>query len=439
MGSVKTIVSPLAFLILLSPLKVQGQDMPDSLIFELERTYNKERRLEILWEIVRRTVKTPNHDTTIYFAKQHLDLSETFGSKKKYEDAIWVIGLSYKRKGDFNFASPYLFKALHLYEQLGDKMKVGVVLYNIGHVFKAGNDVENALFYLQKALKQYQEVGDSLRQAFANYEIARCYLSTADYGTSLFHLEQCLLLNPHPVDLSFTSKVYNCIGINYYNLKSYDKSIDSYKKAKEYAKGLKDYNKKSAITYNNIGEVYVGKKEYGKALSHYEQALALKRQIGDKEFLAGTLINLGKLALLENRPSEAICYLEEIICILDKDRLSNTLKEASVLLSEAYKSKQILTAKDLQKIMALNEQYAQHIHDLKQAGFQQSMVSTISKSMLESEAMYLKEKAEKTRDSSLWIIGFSLIIIVGFLMLLYYRERKFKLFIQKMWEDIKDV
>ena len=432
-------MKPLAFLILLLPFKVQGQDMPDSLIFELERTYNKERRLEVLWEIVRRTFEIRNYDTTIYFAKQHLDLAETVGNEKKYAKAIWAIALCYKHNGEFNNAGSYFFKALHLYEQLGYEKEAGNAFYYIGQVFKKGNDFEKGISYLNRALDTYKSINDDQFQAKAHYEIARGYLEKGNHDKSLFHLDRCLKLNDPHENRGLTSKVHNYLGINYYQLKLYDKAIEEYIMAKQFAIGLKDYDKKSAIAYNNIGEVYVEKKDYKEAWSHFEKALGIKRKLGNQEFLAGTLINLGKLALLENRPSVAISYLEEITLILDKDRLSNNLKEASVLLSEAYESKQNLTPKDLQKIMALNEQYARHIHDLKQTSFQQSMISTISKNMLENEALYLKKKAEKTRNSSIWIIGFSLIIIVGFLILLYYRERKFKLFIRQMWEDIRDV
>ena len=65
--------------------------MPDSLIIELERTYNKERRLEILWEIVKKTFKIRNPDTTIYFAKKQMDLAEMIGDKNRYAGAMWKI------------------------------------------------------------------------------------------------------------------------------------------------------------------------------------------------------------------------------------------------------------------------------------------------------------------------------------------------------------
>ena len=438
MGSAKMIINLVIFLILLTPLTGQGQEMPDSLIMELERTYDKERRLEILWEVIK-LINKKDPDTAIYFAKKQRDLAKIIENKKGYVNAVWALGRIYKRKEKLKEAVAFLFEAHDGYEMLNNEPMVASALYNIGQVFMNGYDFENALLYLHKALNQYRNLEDNQRQAYAHYEIARCYVNTANYEKSLFHLDQSLSLNCRETEMSFTSKIYNYIGINYYKLKSYDKAIENYSKAEKYAVGLEDYNTKSAMAYNNIGEVYVEKKDYVRAWSHYEKALELKRKLGDKELLAGTLINLGKLALLENKPSEAISYLEEITCILDKDRLSNNLKEATVLLAEAYKSKQNLTTKDLQKIMALNEQYAQHIHNLKQTGFQQSMISTISKNTLENEAMYLKEKAEKTRNFSLWIASFSMIIIVGFLILLYYRERKFKLFIQKMWEDIKDI
>lgn len=412
--------------------------MPDSLINELERTYNKERRLEILWEIIKLTNKT-EPDTAIYFAKKKLDLANTMGQKNACVKSLWALGIIYKRIGEWEEAVNFLFEAYNGYQQLGDERMVGIALYNIGQVFMDENDTENACPYFQNALKQYIKINDVQRQAYAHYEIARCYGKTDDYEKSLFHLNQCLSLNDHETNPSLNSKIHNYMGINYYNLKCYDKAIENYSKAKQYAIGLEDYAKKSAIAYNNIGEVYVEKGEYEKAWSHYKKALDLKRQLGDQELLAGTLINLGKIALLEQRHSEAISYLEEIMCILDKNLLSNNLTEASLLLTRAYKSKQNLTTQDLQKIISLNEQYAQLIHDLKQTGLQQSITSTISKNMLKNEAAYLEEKARNTHNFSLWIIGISLIVIIGFLVLLYYRERKFKLFIQKMWEDIKDI
>lgn len=439
MGSVKTGINLLTFFILLLSVKGWGQEMPDSLIIELERTYNKERQLEILREIVEETFKIRNSDTTIYFAKKKRDLAQMIGNKKRYAGAMWKIALSYKRKNDFHNASSYLFKTLLLFENLGNNEGVAAALYNIGQVFKKGNDFEKGISYLQKSLDIYQLIGEDQLEAKTHYEIARGYLETGDHEKSFFHLSRCIKLNDIDKNQGLTSKAYNHLGINYYKLKLYDKAIEEYSRARQYAIGLEDYDKKSAIAYNNIGEVYVEKGDYEKAWLHYQKALNLKRQLGDQELLAGTLINLGKLALLECRPSEAIPYLEEITCILDKDRLNDNLTEASILLAEAYKSKQDFTMEDLQKVMALNKQYAQHIHDLKQNGFQQWMTSTISKNMLESEAAYLEEKARNTHNFSLWIIGISLIVIAGFLVLLYYRERKFKLFIQKMWEDIKDI
>lgn len=437
MGSVKSIIKLFVFFVLPWPLK--GQEMPDSLIMELERTYNKEKRLEILWEIVRKTYEISDYDTTVYYAKLHLDLAKTHGNKTKYTDAIWAIGFCYRQKRDYENAAPYLFKALRLFEESNRKVSVFTALYNIGQIFKDGNDFEKGVFYLQRALDISTSINENQLMAKTHYEIARGYLELGNHNKSLFHLNQCLKLNDVNENQGLTSKAHNYLGINYYQLKLYDKAIEEYSRARDYAVGLADYDKKLAIAFNNIGEVYVEKGDYEKARSHYEKALALKREYGDLELLAGTLINLGKLALLENRPSEAIPYLEEIIFILDKDRLSDNLKEASVLLAEAYKSKQDLTSKDLQKIMSLNEQYARHIHDLKQTGFQQSMVLTASKSMLEHETLYLKNKVKESHNLTLWIIGLLIIIIVAFLVLLRYKERKFKSFIQQMWKDIKDI
>lgn len=438
MESTKTIVALLTFLAFLSPLKGQEQYMPDSLIMEMKRTYNKERRLEILWEIVKETHES-NPDTAIYYANEQQKLAKVLGNEEKFVRAIWARGIIHKLNGNLKEAVNCFFESLDLYRKMNRTEKIAIALYNIGQVIMEGKNFSNALLYFKEASNLNNERKDYQRVAKAQYEIARCYLEMANYNKSLFHLNQCLKMNKSSENQGLTSKAHNYLGINYYKLKEYDKAIMEYSKARRYAIGLADYDKKSAIAYNNIGEVYVEKKDYQKAWSNFNKALALKRKLGDQELLAGTLINLGKLALLENRPSEAISYLEEIISILDKDRLSDHLKEASILLSDAYKSKQDLTTKDLQKIMLLNKRYARHIHDLKQTSIQESMISTISKNELENVALHFKEKAKKTYYFTLWIIGLLIIIIATFLVLLRYKERKFKSFIQQMWKDIKDI
>lgn len=413
--------------------------MPDSLIRALETTYDEEERLKLLWKIVKKTFQIPEYDTTLYFAGVQERLAKKSKNQKMFANAIWAKSMVYREKGNLRITIKYLIEAHDLYKELKDKRKVPIALYNVGQIFFEVNDIENALFYLRQALKENRKSKNGIFSAAIHYEIARCLIEVADYEKSLFNLRQCIKINDIKINPGLTSKAHNYLGVNYYKLKEYDQAIIEYKRSRELAVGLKDYNLKSAISHNNIGEVYIEKKDYQSARMYYEKALILKRELDNKELLAGTLINLAKLDLLENKPSSAISHLEEIVHILDKNRISKNLKEASLLLNQAYKSKQNLTSGDLQKIIDLNEQYAQLINELKEAEFQQSILSTILKNELRSEAVYLGEKVDKVRHFSLWLACFCLLVIIGFSILLYYQKQKFKSFVNQMWQDIKDI
>ena len=102
-------------------------------------------------------------------------------------------------------------------------------------------------------------------------------------------------------DADLKSKIYNIKGFNYYRLKEYKKAINAYSKAKEHAMRLDDFEKRSAFTYNNIGEVYIEMEDHQSAKKHFEKSLFFKWNLGDRELLAGTLVNMAKLALLENQ------------------------------------------------------------------------------------------------------------------------------------------
>ena len=342
MKSKRTIIILTIFSLCLLPPKGEAQEMPDYLILEMERTYNKERKLEILWSIIRKTYRIPDYDTTIYFVHRQLDLATKIQNQRGHVNALWAIGLSFKKKEDFKKAGLFLLKAYQKYKYMNDDKNIAVSSHHLGQVLVETNDFEMAVEYLQESLKNYQKLGDSTSVAILYYDIGRFFGSLNQFEKSFNHLEYSLTMNKKDNDANLKSKIYNIKGFNYYRLKEYKKAIKAYSKAKEYAEGLDDFEKKSAFAYNNIGEVYIEIEDYQNAKKHFEKALFFKRNLGDSELLAGTLINMAKLALLENQPSKSITYLEEIIQLLDKDRFSNNLSEASVLLAKAYKRKKIL-------------------------------------------------------------------------------------------------
>lgn len=291
----------------------------------MEKTIDRESKIELLWELVKITNKD-NPDTAMYFAKRQRDLAKSVGNKERYINAIWAIGRIYKRQGVLKDAATYLFEAYNEYKVLGDQKMIGVAFYNIGQVFMAGNDFNNALLYLQKGLDQYDALKDEQRQANAHYEMARCYIALDKYEKSLFHLRKCLSHNKE--DQSLTSKAHNNLGATYFNMKDYNKAIEEYFLSIEAAQGLEDFKKKSAIAYNNIGESYLYGGDLENAETYLLKALALKKELGDPNFTLSTQVLLSRLATKKQEYEKALNYLQEGIIVADKSVINANLMDA---------------------------------------------------------------------------------------------------------------
>ena len=321
----------------IAPTIGQGGQLPDKKIIKLENSSDKNEKVELLWQIVKITYNI-HTDTALYFTEQLRNMAQVVGNEDRYLNAVWYAGLIYKRKGALRNAATHLFEAYKMYEERKDEENTAAALYNIGQVFKAGNDFDNAILYLENTLDLYQKINDDQLEAKTHYELARGYMGVEKYQKSLFHLNQCLLLNDSSKNQSLTSKAHNYLGATYFNKKEYNKAIEEYFLSMEAAEGLKDFKKKSAIAYNNIGESYLYSGDLKNAEIYLLKALKLKKELGDHDFTLSTQVLLSRLATKKEEYEKALAYLQEGIVLADKSIINTNLMDA------------------LDEIIALNEQ-----------------------------------------------------------------------------------
>jgi DNA-binding CsgD family transcriptional regulator/tetratricopeptide (TPR) repeat protein len=68
-----------------------------------------------------------------------------------------------------------------------------------------------------------------------------------------------------------------------------------------------------AICFNQLGDAAVALREYNQAGERYSQALELFREIGNQWGMTSALLNVGRLALVRGRDSEAVGVLQEAL------------------------------------------------------------------------------------------------------------------------------
>ena len=114
----------------------------------------------------------------------------------------------------------------------------------------------------------------------------------------------------------------NYLGISYYNVGNYDKTLDFFLQVLQIQQNLNDQAGISRIL-NNLGIVFDEHGRINEALEYYRKSLKIKYELGDSASLASTLSNIGFAYNQVEQPDSAYHYFIKAYLL---DLLSNDLE-----------------------------------------------------------------------------------------------------------------
>lgn len=139
--------------------------------------------------------------------------------------------------------------------------------------------------------------------AMGNYtEAIKAYQSALDLGIS---------------DHRETANIHYSLGLSYYELSDFRKSLTEHKRALELRKIHLGHHKLTATSYNQIGVVYLRMGEYDAAREKFQSAVDLMTTLfkGDHEETAGVLFNLGESYMAMEKYKEAYDSCKQVLSI----------------------------------------------------------------------------------------------------------------------------
>lgn len=90
----------------------------------------------------------------------------------------------------------------------------------------------------------------------------------------------------------YTAKTFNCLGVFYWMKSDYDESIKCHEQALEIRRAIGDkYNEGTSL--NNLGLVYKAVGDYNEAIKKYFEALNIAISLGKKDLISNNLTNIG--------------------------------------------------------------------------------------------------------------------------------------------------
>ncbi len=414
-----------------------NERLPD-LLDRLSSAQQLEERLEIYWEIYLETLSDdPNsyYDLMVKFN----DLAMNHGSAEDKAKSFWALARMNEKLGTLDGAFENYLKSNYWYKQAGLFEYAGDGLKNIGILLRNVNEFDKANHYFSEALEVFTKLNLENKIINTYRSISLCKIKEKNYASALKYANQALTKATNAHDDKYINIILNLLGMIYYYKGDYTTARNNYFNSIKNTDHLENKTEILGMAYNNIGETFREQGDYEKALEYFKESLSKKLVLNNPPLVATTLLNIGKLYLIEGKTDSAIVFLEKALTNLDPGIINENLQEVSSTLIKAYERKSNPEEKDYKRLLELNRSYISRIHHSNRQSYQKLLSLLSANDEVASQAQYHQQKAKSLQSRSIWIITAALLAILGLLVLLYYREKRFKHFIKQMWQDIKDI
>ena len=199
----------------------------------------------------------------------------------------------------------YLVRALALQTQLGNEKGRGDVLNAIGVASQQLGDYPRALENYTEASRIRATVGDDRGAASTLRNRASVSLALGRPADAEADLDRARALFDRIGDRAGSSDVANDFGVLHEGRGDFGKALPAYQEALRIRRGLGD-ERLLAQSYDNVGYIFYLQGEYDNALVYWQQALDLRRKIGDKNGVVLSEQNLGFLQTAQGKWEEAV-------------------------------------------------------------------------------------------------------------------------------------
>jgi len=150
-----------------------------------------------------------------------------------------------------------------------------------------------------------QDLADSTRIQI--YDELLYSLSTSEPSQAIFYGNKGLEIARNNNNINAEVSFLNNLGISYYGLGDYEKTLDYFLQVLELEKEM-DNPSSLSRAMNNVGIIFDEIGRLDKSTEYYEQSLEIKRELQDTAGISNTMSNLGLLYLKRKMPQRAIQY-----------------------------------------------------------------------------------------------------------------------------------
>ena len=218
----------------------------------------------------------------------------------------------------------------------GDAGAEGRALANLGSAYLDLRRFEEAIARYEQALTIFQAAGDRDHESKILNNLGIAFRELRRFDEAIPMLEQALALRREVGDRPAEGQILNSLGSAYRELRRFEEAIACYQRALAIFQGVGDRDHESRQPPPGVGSVNGAAPQLGDVLSSFERKMAAE-WTGDRDEEGRILISLGNLLRELQRFDEAIPFWEQAVAI--KREVGNGQGEAQTLanLGHAYR------------------------------------------------------------------------------------------------------
>lgn len=409
--------------------QTNGKRQIDSMMTVLSKAGEDTNKVKILVDM---SYKYGHIDNGLEYGMQAIKLSKTKKWKKGECLGYYACGRIYADIGDYPPAMDHFSKAFKIASELRNKNLIADNLTWIGLIYWAQGNYSSALDHYFKALKVYKDIGDKNGVVCVEDNIGVSYYMLGDKNKALSYHLGSLRISKEINNKHYIAANLLNIGIIYESNGDYVKALDNYFKSLKVSKDIGD-KYEIGCAYGSIGHLYELLNDYPKAIANCNKALKIFEGYGYRFGITENLIWIGGIYLKQNKFREAWIHLNKAFIISEQLGSLERTRDVNKKLSELYEK--------------TGDWEASMIHYKKFILARDSMINVEkNRKILQLE---MNHKVEKMRDSLLAeqklqtsvisnrdnnrniVIGSISVLLILSGILLYYRNQRKKLLINK--------
>ena len=253
------------------------------------------------------------------------------------------LGVLERRRGHLDGALAHQERALDLYRTAADPYGTAQSLTNLATVYRDRGDFAKALDMALEAVTLREQTGDKLEIAYRN--VGLLYREIEDGATARSYFERALAVAAKHQNPAAYSPVIGAYAGLLNDLGEFPAAQVAAEEALAIDQALGD-RPHQGLERLELGRALLGQRQNEAASAELEAALALGRELGQREIVARSLLHLADVALIEHDRLRAHGLLDEAIAGLEAARLRPQL-------ALAYASREMLARADHDDAAAL--------------------------------------------------------------------------------------